>query len=344
MEKTNEGKAKGGKARAEALPPEKRKEIAKKAAASRWADVAVATHGSPDHPLKIGDMEIPCYVLEDDRRVLVKNGLIKALGMSGGGSGNTGLSNDRMVRFIESQTLKPFISEPLAEMIRNPIKFKFKRGGTAHGYDATILADICDAVLAARAAGVLQPQQTHIADQCELLVRGFARVGIIALVDEATGYQKDRQKDALAKILEAFIAKELQPYVKTFPAEYYEELFRLRGLSFPTDSVKRPPYFGTLTNDIVYKRLAPGVLDELKSITPRNETTGRHKGKMFQWLTNNKGYPALKEHLVSVVTIMKLSDSWQDFQRKINRIHPKYNITLPLPLEYHEDDDTGVGL
>ena len=343
MKKNIENKAKGGRARAEALAPEKRSEIAKKAAASRWEDVATATHGSPDNPLKIGDMEIPCYVLEDDRRVLVKNGLIKSLGMSGGGSGNTGLSNDRMVRFIESQSLKPFISKQLEDLIRNPVKFKVGQM-IAHGYDATILADICDAVLAARAAGALQTQQSHIADQCELLVRGFARVGIIALVDEATGFQKDRQKDALSKILEAFIAKELQPYVKTFPAEYYEELFRLRGLNFPTDSVKRPPYFGTLTNDIVYKRLAPGVLDELKSVTPRSEVTGRHKGKMFQWLTSNKGYPSLKEHLVSVVTVMKLSENWQDFQRKINRIHPKYDITLPLPLEYELDEDNGVGL
>jgi hypothetical protein len=52
-------------------------------------------------------------------------------------------------------------------------------------------------------------QQEHIAKQAEILVRGFAGVGIIALVDEATGYQQDRARDALSRILEAFIAKEL---------------------------------------------------------------------------------------------------------------------------------------
>jgi P63C domain len=100
---------------------------------------------------------------------------------------------------------------------------------------------------------------TGIAQQCEILVRGFARVSIIALVDEATGFQRDRAKNALAQILEAFVAKELQPRIKTFPDDYYAQLFRLRGLEYPNDSVKRPQYFGTLTNDIVYKRLAPGV-------------------------------------------------------------------------------------
>ena len=337
-------KYKGGDARAKALSPERRQEIAKKAAATRWTNPVVqATHGSTDKPLRIGTIEIPCYVLEDDRRVLVKTGLIKSLRMSEGGSGKTGLSNDRMIRFTESQSLKPYISEGLAEMIRNPIKFKLQRGGTAYGYDATILADICEAVLAARAAGALQPQQKHIAEQCEILVRGFARVGIIALVDEATGFQRDRQKDALAKILEAFVAKELQPYVKTFPNEFYEQLFRLRGLNYPTDNVKKPMYFGILTNNIVYERLAPGVLEELKAVTPR-DTNGKHKQKLFQRLTENTGVPKLKEHLASLTTIMKLSDNWQDFMNKTNLIHPKFGQTLPLQLEYEEGKDDGLGL
>jgi hypothetical protein len=109
---------------------------------------------------------------------------------------------------------------------------------------------------------------------------------IIALVDEATGFQRDRAKDALARILEAFIAKELQPWIRTFPTEFYQEIFRLRGLEYPTDSVQRPQYFGILTNDVVYKRLAPGVLEELKKVTPKNEA-GRPMGKYFQMLTRN---------------------------------------------------------
>jgi hypothetical protein len=143
---------------------------------------------------------------------------------------------------------------------------------------------------------------------CDLLMRALAHVGIIALVDEATGYQRDRPATALAKILEAFIAKELQPWIGTFPPDYYEQLFRLRGLNYPQDTVQRPQYFGVLTNDIVYKRLAPGVLDELKKSIPRNEE-GRPTVKYFQKLTSNVGYPKLREHLGAVVAIMKSSTS-----------------------------------
>lgn len=341
------GRAKGGLARASKLTPEQRSEIARRGGIARHKQgddstpVLQATHGSADHPLRIGDTEIPCYVLEDGTRVLSQRGLQTGIGMSIGGSSRSG--EQRIVLFVDSLAKKGIDDKDLAVRMRNPIKFRFPGGGSvAFGYEATILADLCDIVLAAREkGGVLYPQQAHIAKQCEILVRGFARVGIIALIDEATGFQRDRAKDALARILEAFIAKELQPYVQTFPADFYSEMFRLRGLDFPNGSVKRPQYFGVLTNDIVYKRLAPGVLHELKKVTPRSET-GRPKVKYFQSLTSNIGYPKLREHLGSIVTMMKLSDTWQDFMSKLDRFHPRYGETIPLPLEYQKDDGKGL--
>lgn len=156
-----------------------------------------------------------------------------------------------------------------------------------------MLADLCEALLAARSAGVFQKQQEHVAKQAEILVRRFASIGIIALVDEATGYQRDRAKDALAKLLEAWVAKELQVWVQTFPREYYEHMFRLRSLDFDPSSVKRPQYFGHLTNDIVYKRLESGVLKKLRRLTPRSGT-GRPAARYSQSLTRNIATPNLR--------------------------------------------------
>jgi hypothetical protein len=261
--------------------------------------------------------------------------------MSTGGGSTTG--EQRIALFLDSLSQKGIDIKDLSLRIRNPIRFtQGGAGPVAYGYEATILADICDAILAARKAGSLLMQQTHIAERCEILVRGFARVGIIALVDEATGYERDRIAGSLAKILEAFIAKELQPWVKTFPSDYYEQLFRLRHLPYSSDSVKRPQYFGVLTNDIVYKRLAPGVLDELKNVTERDDD-GRPRHKYFQKLTANIGYPKLREHLGSVVTIMKLSEDYTDFKNKLDRIHPSYGRTIPLSF-YTEEVDDGKGI
>ena len=313
--------------------------MAKKASNARWSESPIpAICGSPDRPLRIGDIEIPCYVLEDGRRVLSQRGLQTGIGMNVSGGAQ------RMLNLVQTIGASAEQIEALSALITHPIKFQPPQGGTsAHGYEATVLADVCDAILEARRTKRLNPQQQHIAERCEILLRGFSRVGIIALVDEATGYQEYRARDSLSRILEAFIAKELQPWVQTFPSDFYQEMFRLRGLLYPHDSVRRPQYFGTLTNDLVYKRIAPGVLSELKRVTPRDDS-GRLKHKLFQRLTSNIGYPKLREHLGSVVTIMKLSEEWPDFMEKLDRIHPRYGETMMLPFDYDRTKDDGKGL
>jgi hypothetical protein len=201
---------------------------------------------------------------------------------------------------------------------------------------------ICDVFLKARDKKALLPSQEEMAIAADILMRALAHTGIVALVDEATGYQTKRSVDALARILEAFIAKELQPYVPTFQPDYYEQLFRLRSLNYKTDTVKRPQYFGWLTNDIVYKRLAPGVLAELKRVLQRNDA-GRPTHKYFQRLTANKGYPKLREHLGAVVAIMKLSKDYPDFISKLDAQAPRYGETFPLPFG-ETVEDSGKGL
>lgn len=336
------GRAKGGAARMSALSSEERKAQAKSAAAARWHKRSIlrATHDSEDHPLKIGGVEIDCYVLEDKTRVVSQRSMLRALSLTRGGARHEAEQSRvgaELPRFAALMWLKPFISNELEAALSNPILFRGPTG-TAYGYPATILADICDAILKARDAGATGLRQQGIVQQADLLVRGFARVGIVALVDEATGYQADRARDALAKILEAFIAKELQPYVETFPVAYYEHIFRLRGLEFPNGTVRRPKYFGTLTNDIVYKRLAPKVLEELKRVKIEE---GKPRDKLFQRLTSNIGYPKLREHLGSVVTIMKLSKNWGAFMNKLDMLHPRYGDTMQLPLD---DEDDGKGI
>lgn len=329
MEPTT-GNARGGRARQASMTPEQRKEAARKAALAK-AEIAKlprATHGGEDHPLKIGEIEIPCYVLEDGRRVLAQRGMVTALGMSRGGSSKGG--GDRLAHFVTGKALEPFIGADLRAVIESPIQFKTPAGTVANAYDAQILADICDAVLTARANDKLQQQQSHIAQRCEVLMRGFARVGIIALVDEATGYQKDRAKDALARILEAYIAKELQPWVKTFDSRFYEGMFRLRGLPYPPETRNlRPQYFGKLTNDIVYSRLAPGVLEALK----KEGAAAEKKGKLHQHLTAGYGRQELLKHLGSVTTMMLLSSDWPDFMTKLNRICPRIGTNYEMALE-----------
>lgn len=310
------------------MTKEQRSESAKKAAAKRWEPVQEAICGSADKPLRVGDVEIECYVLEDGTRVITQGSFLRAVGRSR--TARRAGPDDNLPLIIQSQALRPYISDEMLQRSQ-PIPFLIDGKKRALGYSAEMLPDVCDAYLSARVAGTLPAQQQHIAAQAELLIRGLSRVGIIALVDEATGYQEMRTRDALAKILEQFIDKELQPYLTTFQPEFYQEMHRLRGLPYNTEAAsRRPQYFGKLTSDIVYKRLAPGVLEELKRAQAKTPA-GSPKHKLFQRLTQNIGYPKLREHLGSVTMLMKLSADWDDFMEKLDQFHPKVDTDSVIP-------------
>lgn len=339
---TTAARRRGGVARAQRLSPEERRAIARRAAEARWSEsVEEAICGSPDQPLRIGEIEIECYVLADGTRVLTQASFLEALGRHRKASVRREDGDDPLPPILQGKAINPFISPEVREKART-VTFRLPGGSRATGYNAELLPAVCEVYLKARDAGALLHNQEHVAKQAEVLVRGLARVGIIALVDEATGYQDVRARSALARILEAFVAKELQAWIQTFPDDFYREMFRLRNLDYRHATVQRPQYFGHLTNDIVYKRLAPGVLEELKRLTPRTES-GRRRHKFFQRLTSNVGYPKLREHLGSVVTLMKLSDNWDDFMRKLDRIHPRVGDTMSLPFD-EPVPDTGIGI
>lgn len=339
----DQSKVAGGKARAQKLTSEQRSKIAKSAAEARWgADLPTAAY---EGSFNIGNAEISCAVLPNGARIITQAAFLRAIGRSRSPKANTGVLStvDELPFFLSANVLKPFISEDL-EQSTTPIFFKSETGGKGVGYDARLLPMVADVYLKFRdycqeTKGAVPKNYEHIIKASDILIRGLANVGIIALVDEATGYQRDRAASALADILEQFIAKELQPWVKTFPDTYYEQLFRLRGLEFPRQSVKKPQYFGHLTNDIIYKRLAPAVLEELKRETPK-DPKGRRKEKFFQRLTPELGHPKLREHMASVVTIMKLSKNYGEFKENLDAIHPAYNDTYQIQF----DDTSEEGL
>ncbi|MFT0547464.1 P63C domain-containing protein [Allopusillimonas ginsengisoli] len=319
--------AAGGVARAKSLSPERRREISAKAIAAKKeiASLPKATHFGT---LKAGDMEIACFVLDDGRRVISGRGLTAAIGMRGRGQGAARIAGHKLIKHNENNALSLAIEAPIKFVGKSPKGLNTP----SDGYEATVLQEVCESILLARDKGLLVTEQDRrYAVHADILMRGFARVGIISLVDEATGYQRDRAKDALAKILESFVAKELQPYMKTFPIDYYEHLFRLRGLAYPPEQNPsfRPQYFGRLTNDIVYERIAPGLLVEIKKQAAKDEK----KAHLHRRLTQEVGHPKLKEHLASVTTVMKLSRDYPDFIGKLNMIHPRFGDTLALDLD-----------
>jgi len=269
--------------------------------------------------------------LEDGTRLLTQEGFLKAIGRSGKPAAGRGSVVEKVAPFLALDNLKPFVDKEL-ESSTFPIVFQSAKGGRAYGYKAELLPKVCEVYLNARDEGALLASQLKFAKACDVLMRGLAHVGIIALVDEATGYQEIRDRQTLQKILDKYLLVEHAKWAKRFPDEFYELMFKLRGWQWKGMHINRPSVVGKYTNDLVYERLAPGVLTELKRLNPKDEQ-GQRKSKHQQWLTEDIGHPALQKHLNMLIGFERASANWGMFYRMVQRALPKLGDTIPLALE-----------
>ena len=328
------GASKGGKARAKALSQEERSEIARQGAQKRWGDRPAIPRAIHSGSLEIGNAKIPCYVLDNGERILSTRGIMAGLQRRWRGRKYAGT---QLPVFLEANNLKPFIDVDLLPVL-TPVEFQTDKGIKSEGYRAKVLPEVCEVYLKARDAGAITaPAQRVMAKRCEILTRALSKVGIIALVDEATGYQEFRAKDELARLLEAYVAEELRPWLKTFPDEFFKQVYRVHGWPYTPGSSKRSPYVGKFINRYVYEELPAPVLPELRKLNPVTER-GYRKHKHFQFLTADTGNVHLDRQITALITTMKLSDSRQEFEQNFNKAFGKpYQPRLPLKVEVPEE-------
>jgi hypothetical protein len=319
---SKEAGKKGGKARAKKLTPEERSEIARSGALARWekdtnTKLPKATH---EGVLTIGEAEIACANLDNGMRVLTQSSFMLALGRSRQAKGRQYYDGDvNMPAFLTAKNLKPFIPSDLA-VTSSQIEFAAKNGQRAFGYSADLLPKVCFVFTDAKEAGKLKPNQEHIAEQAKMLQRAFALIGIRALVDEATGFQLERPRRDLEEQLKKFLSESLRKWVRTFPADYFKHLCRLRGVEFRED-MKLPQYFGHLTNNLIYRRIAPGLLKKLKE---RRVEMGRPNEKIHTGLSLDVGVPEVLLHLGTVVGLMKVNTDYDVFEKQLDQIAHVY--------------------
>lgn len=332
--KNDTPQSKGGRARAATLSGEERREIARHAAKARWQgsgenldDLPKATHQGK---MLIGDLELDCYVLSDGRRVFHKRGMARALNMKSGG-GNV------FLRAMGRKGLGSELDDKLAEKIDNPFNFKALTSDLAHGYEVEVLADVCKAILRAYENDKLSASQDSLVAQARILLYAFSKVGITALVDEATGFQEVRSPDALRLLVQQYIEEEKREWAKQFPDDYYDELNRLYGSKRMTVTGKgtviqnRPQHFAKFTRTYVYHALENGkVLEELDLINPVIGKRGSRRVRFHQHLTQGYGIEKLKRQVQDVMTLIKVSDTVTQFKKLYGKRFPTLGTQLEL--------------
>ena len=324
----------GGTNRAKRLTKAERTAIAHQGAMARWSDRNPPVHQAIDEgQLTFGDLEFRAAVLNDENnsRVISGHEFMKVMGIYRSGAlskrRQSGSDDLYVPLFLAQKNLLPFILQDaeLVEALRAPVLYRGKLSRSIGvGILGTVLRRICGVWVRAHQAGVLGRSQVKVAEKASVLLDRLADVAIIALIDEATGYQKRRARDELQKILKAYIAEELLPWAKRFPDSYYEHLYRVRGWEYKPQSNARTAYIGKLTNHLIYDKLPPGVLAELRQKNPVNPRTKRRKKTHHELLTSDVGHPHLQNQLNAVTTLLRASpdSDWEFFERLVKRAYP----------------------
>lgn len=326
-------KVAAGQARANALTPDERSAIARRAALTRHRkDMPNAI---AEGILKMGDLRMPCAVLDDadNTRVLTQNGFLKAIGRHPFASGGTGSAIDETPPFLRPKNIKEFISEDL-ERSSKPILYLPRNrtsgdAGVGYGYRARLLPDVCWVYQDAMIAGKLLSSQQHIGESCRSFLKALTNFAIEDLVDRATGFDDIRKRAAIDKIIEKYCAPKALSWVRMFDVEFYRQVYRLNGWPFDPEITARPGIIGHWTNDL-YDRLAPMVRPELHRRVRRN-ANGRPTQKLTSYLTDEEGRPRLRELLEGAKALMRISATWADYYAKLEIAYPKFGETLTLP-------------
>jgi len=342
MSNYEDPKSKGGIARAASISPEGRKEIAKKAADTRWdKTLPTVLLGAK---LSLGGVEVDCYVTEDGERLIAGRGMQEILKLVDEELPKSGQKpGSRLTRLLNNKTLNPLIYRNKGQDHFDPKKRRYQ-GIIIAGFNAEMLVDICEGMLEARAQGVLKTaRQSIIATQCELIMRGLAKTGIVALIDEATGYQNLRPADGLRTYFDQILRKDLAVWFKRFPDEFYENIYKLRGWEWPGMGKNRFSVVGKYTNDLVYGRIVPGLQEELEKKNPKN-SSGHREHKHHQWLNDEAGDKLFSAQMFTILALQraclnKAGNKWNHFMSMMDDVLPRKDSTIPLFPNYDPSNE-----
>lgn len=260
------------------------------------------------------DAEIPCAVLDNGLRIISQTGLFDAFKRPRKGEKR----QENLPSIIGAKNLLPFVTQDLMEKAQ-VVTYLHSNGTLAYGYAAELIPLVCRVYVAAGAAGKLHASQLRLAVIAEAILNALEKVGMVALVDEATGEQYDREKDALQKLLRLYVAEDFLKWQSRFPRKFYQEIFRIHGLPYDPLTLKRPQFLGHFTNKFVYELMPPGVLETLRMKIPKN-ANGQRPKKLHQGLTEDVGITHLDRHLTKLITVMELSNGKADFESNFARV------------------------
>lgn len=266
--------------------------------------------------------EIPCYVLDDGQRIFRLSNLTKALrGKEHGKFGNY-LAANNIQKYLPTR-LVPLSDETHDRVPQGVVEF-VHNNKIEKGYNSEDFMDVCIAFIEAGHSEELSDVQKEILVNANKYIMACAKVGITALIDEATGYQNLREDNALQLKLKFFLSDQLRDWEKTFPDELWKQFGRLTNWKGSINS--RPRYWGKLVNELIYECIDEDLAKYLKETKPLMPS----HTKYHQWLNENYGVRALTEHIWQIIGMARGCHNIAQLKELANKEFKKTNVQLTL--------------
>ncbi len=262
-----------------------------------------------------------CAVLKDGTRIIVSRSLANVLGRKGSGSDWEKKRKEGVLlpEYVSAEYLRDFIPENLKNKLSNPIKYQLgKNKFIQEGIEATSLSDILYVWMDADKKGALGKRQKKVAETAYILSKAISKVGVIALVDEATGFQKYRKKDALRQLVEFYVIEEARKWTKEFTDRFFEGLDSIYKNEKTTPRT-RPKYYGKFINTYVYSPIEKG---KIFLALKENQKKSKHK-RLHQFLSQDIGLSVLRNRIGRISALLDISPNLRKFKEHYVRMEGK---------------------
>nr|WP_286674417.1 P63C domain-containing protein [Clostridium sp. VAP52] len=255
--------------------------------------------------------DLPCYVLDDGQRVFRLSNLTKSLRDKEHGKFGNYLASSNIIKYLPER-LRPLTDENHDRTPQGVIEFEFNEK-IEKGYNSEDFMDVCSAFVTANLNNEkLSEAQQEIVKNANKFVLSTAKIGIVALIDEATGYQNVRHSKELQLKMKYFLVEDdnAREWEKIFPDDLWFEFGRLTN--WKGSLKKRPKYWGKLVKELIYNLLDKDIAEYLYKNKPP-----RYNGhiKYHQWLNEGYGTKELTQHIWQIIGMAKTCENMKELKQ-----------------------------
>lgn len=289
--------------------------------------------GSESLKLKIGNVALVCFILDNGQRILTKNSMQKALGYDG-------KSDNWLFEFLINVNRLTPVEPVILEALGKDILYTTDSSVIKHAISPNLFVEACRAIVKANADGFLYVSEQKFAKAAENIVTNIGDADIEKLIDFASGYDlfKHNHKEALIRFMQSYGNRQYPIWVRSFPDHFLSAIFAFNGWTWK-DLNEKSEKIGAYLNDIVFSRVDDRLFETLNSSKPKMKY--RKQNTQEQYLENED----LRAHTSAIVALIRASERNETIlEQLINKSFPKQRNLENVAAKKDAGTNTGVKL